>query len=81
MAVSILECLLGAELNFKSARVEHNPIARIACEQLHNAVGLLDKGYGIWDEVDPLIEKHGKVEDVPKKEAPMTQSTGGGSGN
>jgi len=37
-------------------------------EQLNNAVELLDKGYSIWDEVEPLLEKYGSVENVPEKE-------------
>ncbi|NJO28549.1 MAG: hypothetical protein HC874_14165 [Richelia sp. SL_2_1] len=35
-------------------------------EQLNNAV-LLDKGYDISEEVEPLLEKYGSVEDVPEK--------------
>ena len=41
----------------------------LAKDQLHNAIVLLDKGYDIYDEVEPLLEKYGKVEDVPKKQA------------
>jgi hypothetical protein len=37
-------------------------------EQLNNAVTLLDKGYGIWEEVEPLLEQYGSVENVPEKE-------------
>ena len=36
-------------------------------EQLNNAVTLLDKGYSIWEEVEPLLEEYGSVENVPKK--------------
>jgi len=35
-------------------------------EQLHNATVLLDKGYDIWTEVEPLLEQYGSVEDVPE---------------
>ena len=38
----------------------------LAKEQLHNATVLLDKGYNIWTEVEPLLEKYGTVEDVPE---------------
>jgi hypothetical protein len=27
---------------------------------------LLDKGYSIWTEVEPLIDKYGTIEDVPE---------------
>ena len=37
-------------------------------EQLNNAVTLLDKGYDIWEEVEPLLDKYGDVESVPEKE-------------
>lgn len=36
-------------------------------KQLNNAVELLDKGYQIWDEVEPLLEKYGSIENVPRK--------------
>lgn len=36
-------------------------------EQLNNAIVLLEKGYGIWDEVEPIIEKYGNLESVPEK--------------
>ena len=34
-------------------------------EQLNNAVELLDKGYPIETEVEPLLEKYGSVDNVP----------------
>jgi len=37
-------------------------------EQLNNAATLLEKGYGIWDKIDPLLEKYGDVDNVPEKE-------------
>lgn len=38
----------------------------IAKSQVHNATVLLGKGYGIWTKVEPLLEKWGRVEDVPE---------------
>lgn len=66
MSVSILEALQGAEHNLIiNAR---NPLAvSIGKSQLHNAVTLLEKGYPIETEVDPLIEQFGDVESVPDK--------------
>ena len=43
-------------------------VVSLAKGQLHNAVVLLEKGYSLYDEVEPLLEKHGKVENVPEKE-------------
>jgi len=66
MAVSILEALQGAEYNFdknKGNRFAQN----IGLSQLHNAIILLEKGYGIYDEVESLIEKYGDAENVPEK--------------
>ncbi len=70
MAVTIMEALLNAEINLKTIRAGIAPIGQIACDQLHNAVTLLDKGYDLYDKVEPLLEAHGKVENVPDKEAP-----------
>jgi len=65
MSVTILEALKNAEYNLKN----NSPFALvIAKNQFHNAVELLSKGYGLYDEVDPLLEKYGKVENVPNKE-------------
>jgi len=65
MAVTILEALQNAEFNFKS----NNSFSRaVGMEQLNNAIMLLDKGYSIHDEVEPLLEKYGDVENVSNKE-------------
>ena len=65
MSVSILEALQNAEYNLR------NPIQglfhNLAAIQLHNAIELLSKGYDIYDQVEPLLEKYGTVEVVPKK--------------
>jgi len=36
-------------------------------EQLNNAATLLEKGYGIWDKIELLLEKYGDVDNVPEK--------------
>lgn len=63
MSVSILECLQNADYN-----LQHNIGFGLmfAKEQVHNATVLLDKGYDLDTEVEPLIEKYGTVEDVPE---------------
>ena len=63
MGVSILEALQNADFNLTNNLIAID-IARI---QLHNAVILLEKGYDVYEEVEPLIDKYGKVENVPEK--------------
>jgi hypothetical protein len=65
MAALILEALENADYN-----IQHNGElgAMIAKGQLHNAVELLKKGYSLYDEVEPLLEKYGDVESVPEKD-------------
>ena len=65
MSVTILEALQNADYNLQNNGVV---ILNIARTQLHNAVVLLEKGYGLYDEVEPLLERHGDVESVPEKE-------------
>jgi len=62
MSVSILECLLNAEHNLKAGIPAVRPMAM---EQLSNAIVLLSKGYGTDTDVDPLLEKFGRVTNVP----------------
>jgi len=64
MSVTILECLQNAKYNLDNA-IKMPMLIPMVKEQLNNAVELLDKGYSIWDEVEPLLEKYGSVEDVP----------------
>ena len=67
MAVSILEALMNAEHNL--GNLQRIPMLMpLVKEQLHNGITLLEKGYDIWDEVEPLLEKYGDVENVPEKE-------------
>lgn len=66
MSVTILEALQNAEINIKNG-MRVPPILEIAKQQLHNAIVLLEKGYAIADEVEPLLEQYGEVESVPRK--------------
>ena len=66
MAVSIMEALQNANYNLENA-VRMPMLLPMVKEQLNNAVTLLDKGYDIWDEVEPLLEEYGSVENVPEK--------------
>ena len=68
MTVTILEALQNADYNLGQWRKVGEFVIEMANAQLHNATVLLDKGYGISDEVEPLLEAHGVVEDVPDKE-------------
>ena len=62
MSVTILEALQNAEINMAIPM----PIAqKLAKEQLHNAVTLLDKGYTLETEVEPLLGEYGDIENVP----------------
>ena len=62
MSVTILESLENADYNLQTnAAIGH----AVAKNQLHNAYILLDKGYGLDVEVDPLLDKFGDVENVP----------------
>ena len=65
MSVSILEALENASINLRE-NINLGPfIVELACGQLHNAVVLLEKGYELSEEVEPLLEKYGEVENVP----------------
>lgn len=67
MAVSILEALQNAQYNLKN--VARMPmLLPLVQEQIGNAITLLEKGYGIEDEVETLIEEYGGIENVPEKE-------------
>ena len=65
MAVSILEALQNANYNLKNARIQFQ--IEMAKDQLNNAVTLLEKGYDISEEVEPILEEFGDVESVPYK--------------
>jgi hypothetical protein len=59
MSVSILEALQNADYN-----MQHN--GQIGYE-LHNSVILLEKGYPLNTEIEPLLEEYGDVDNVPEK--------------
>lgn len=64
MAVSILEVLQNAQHNLNNLQFFPTILPMIK-EQLKNAVVLLEKGYDIYQEVEPLLEEYGDVENVP----------------
>jgi len=66
MAVSIMETLQNANYNLENAS-RMPMLMPLVKEQLNNAVTLLDKGYDIWDEVEPLLEEYGDFDSVPNK--------------
>lgn len=66
MSVTILECLLNAQVNL----VDNKGVVfafTIGKEQLNHAIILLEKGYSIDDKVEPLIEEYGDIKSVPEK--------------
>ncbi len=67
MAVTILEALKNANYNLDYVKILGIALLPLAKEQLNNAVVLLEKGYSLHDEVEPLLEKFGDVENVPDK--------------
>jgi len=67
MAVTILEALQNANYNLDNVAKLGLALLPLAKEQLNNAVVLLDKGYGLYDKVEPLLEKYGNVDNVPEK--------------
>ena len=67
MSVSILEALENAEMNIDNEMKLGAPILLMAKDQLRNARVLLEKGYDPYDEVEPLLEQYGSVDDVPEK--------------
>ena len=56
MSVTILEALKNANHNFSNIPKIGMVLFPIVKEQLNNAVILLGKGYGLNDEVEPLLE-------------------------
>lgn len=64
MAVTIFETLMNVDYNIQYGRGFGFILAK---DQLHNAVILLEKGYSLHDEVEPLLEKFGSLNSVPEK--------------
>lgn len=69
MSVTILEALQNAQINLvENYKLD---IARvIGTGQLNNAIILLEKGYDVYDEVEPLLDVYGDVNHVPAKQKP-----------
>lgn len=65
MSITIHECLQNAQYNLCDGKIAMQH--KIGKEQLNNAVTLLNKGYSLEDEVDPLLDQYGEVENVPDK--------------
>lgn len=66
MAVTILEALQNARYNL----IDNKGVGiawAIGKMQLDNAIILLEKGYGLHEEVDPLLDCHGDAKSVPEK--------------
>jgi len=68
MSVSILEALQNVQMNLKNVGMIGTGIIPLIQNQLDNAVGLLEKGYDLYEEVEPLLEKYGGVDNVPDLE-------------
>lgn len=68
MAVTILESLQNANYNVDNVKKLGIALLPLVKAQLNNAVVLLEKGYDLDDEVEPLLEQYGNVENVPEKE-------------
>lgn len=65
MSVSIYEALWNANYNLRNNGMIGLALAK---DQLNNAVVLLEKGYELHEEVEPLLEKYGDVKSVPERE-------------
>ncbi len=68
MAVTILEALQNANYNLDKVKLMGTALIPLVKGQLNNAVVLLEKGYPLEQEVEPLLEEFGNVENVPEKE-------------
>lgn len=68
MAVTILEALQNANYNLDNVKIMGLAFLPIVKGQLNNATILLEKGYDLHEEVEPLLEKYGDVDSVPDKD-------------
>lgn len=64
MSVSILEALRNANANLDNLGWIPGLLPLVK-DQLNNAIVLLKKGYDPEEQVEPLLEKYGDVENVP----------------
>jgi len=65
MSVTILEALQNANYNLDNLKLMGMGFLPMVKSQLNNGVVLLEKGYNLYDEVEPLLEKYGDVDNVP----------------
>ena len=68
MAVTILKALQNANYNLDNVSTMGMGFIPLVKGQLNNAVVLLEKGYNLYNEVEPLLEKYGDVDNVPEIE-------------
>ena len=66
MSISILEALENAEYNLCQGKTEINKV--IGIDQLHNAVTLLLKGYGLDDDIEAVFAEYESLDGAPNKE-------------
>lgn len=67
MSVSILEALQNANHNLGNVKRMGLGFLQMVENQLNNAVTLLEKGYDLQEQVEPLLEQYGDVESVPER--------------
>ena len=63
---TILEALQGAQYNLRYPATAGVTQLQTAREQIQNVIVLLEKGYGIYEDIELLIDKHGTIEEVPE---------------
>lgn len=64
---TILEALENANYNLDNLKTLGIGLIPLIKSQLNNAVVLLEKGYALHEEIDPILEKYGDVESAPDK--------------
>jgi hypothetical protein len=64
---TILEALQNARYNIGNVKKVGLVLLPLVEDQLNNGLTLLEKGYDLEDEVEPLLEKYGSVDNVPEK--------------
>jgi len=63
---TVFEALQNAKYNLIEPYAITVTIAR---EQVYNAVSLLEKGYDLNTEIEPLLEKYDTIDNVPEKKS------------
>jgi hypothetical protein len=66
MSVSILEGLQNTNINLDNLKTMGMAFLPLVKEQLNNAVVLLEKGYSLETQIEPLLEEYGDVNNVPR---------------